>query len=151
MQRKNNKKVPAKRAPDIRFGVVVSDFNGDITKPMLKEALRILKAAGVKDSRINVLHVPGSYEIPYGCLVLIQKKCKAIIALGCIIKGETEHDRDIAGAVFTGLMQLSLTHCVPIAFGILTTNTLAQARARSRGINNKGIEAAHAALEIASL
>ncbi len=139
------------RAPGIRFGVVVSNFNADITGPMLKGALRALKAAGVKDSRVTVLRVPGSYEIPYGCLTLIYKKCKVIVALGCIIKGETEHDRYIASAVSVGLMQLSLEHRVPIAFGILTTSTLKQARVRSRGANNKGTEAARAALQMALL
>ncbi len=151
MKRNDTKKAPSLRAPGIRFGVVVSNFNGDITEPLLKGALRALKEAGVKDSRVTILRVPGSYEIPYGCLTLIRNKCKIIVALGCVIKGETEHDRYIASAVSTGLMQVSLEHRVPIAFGILTTNNLKQARARSSGTNNKGAEAARAALQMALL
>jgi len=150
MQRKNAKKTPPLHAPHVRFGIVVSRYNSEVTKPMLDGALAALRAAGVRGSQTTVIYVPGSYEIPYGCLKLIEKKCKALVALGCIIKGQTEHDRHIASAVSNGIMELMLEHRVPIAFGVLTTNNLAQARARSRGANNKGIEAARAAIEMAA-
>lgn len=119
---------------------------------MLDGALEILRASGVREKDTRIVRVPGSFEIPHGCRKLLAaKKPDAIIALGCIIKGETDHDRYIASAVAQGIMQLIVESGIPIAFGVLTTNTLAQARARSRGTANKGAEAAIAALESALL
>lgn len=140
------------RAAGLAVGIVVSRYNDDITEPMLEGALDVLHASGVKKGNIRIMRVPGSFEIPYGCRKLLaKKKPDAIIALGCIIKGETDHDRYIASAVAHGIMQLTVESGVPIAFGVLTTNNLAQARARSRGKTNKGAEAALAALESALL
>ncbi len=139
-------------AAGLTIGIVVSRYNTDITEPLLDGALEVLHAAGVKKGDIRIVRVPGSFEIPYGCRKLLAtKKPDAIIALGCIIKGETDHDRYIASAVAHGIMQLTVESGVPIAFGVLTTNTLAQARVRSRGTSNKGAEAATAALECALL
>ena len=153
MQRKNYKK--RKSFPDasgLAVGVVVADFNRGITGRMLEGALEVLKASEVKKTDIHVLHVPGSFEVPFGCLTLLKKKkYDALVALGCIIKGETEHDRYIAAAVSEGLMQLSLRYNVPIGFGIITTNDLAQAEVRSRGEANKGKEAALAAVKLGIL
>ena len=132
-----------------RFGIVVSDFNADITSGLLEGALATLKSWKVKDSNITVTHVPGGFELPIGCLTLLKKKkYDALIALGCVIKGETKHDEYIANAVAQGLMRLSLDKGLPIAFGVLTPNTLEQAKARSMGPANKGIEAALAVLEL---
>jgi len=142
----------AKDGSKLRVGVVVSAFNEDITEPMLEGAKETLREWGVKENNIDVIRVPGSFEIPYGCLTLIsRKKPDAIIAIGCVIKGETDHDRYIASAVADGIMQLTLTHKVPISFGVITTNTLEQAKVRSTGTANKGREAALAALEMALL
>ncbi len=155
MQRKTGNKKGGKKAvlkaPNIKFGIVVSHYYEDITGSMLKGALKALHEAGVKNSRIEVLYVPGSFEIPYGCLALVEKKCKAIITLGCIIKGETEHDRHIASAVSTGIVNISIKHNVPITLGVITTNNLKQAIVRSTGKTNKGEEAAHAAIELSLL
>ena len=119
---------------------------------MLEGAQETLKKWQVKEERIRVVRVPGSFEIPFGCLKLIQDtKPDAIIALGCVIKGETEHDRYIASAAADGIMSLSLQYGVPISFGVITTNTLAQAMERSTGETNKGREAAEAALALALL
>ena len=119
---------------------------------MLMEALATLRECGVKEENTHIIRVPGAFEIPLGCLRLIKKqKLDAIVTIGCIIKGETEHDRYLAMAVSQGLMRLSLDHALPISFGIITTNDLAQARTRSQGKTNKGIEAANAALDMALL
>ena len=151
MQRNDGKKQGPLQAPNIRFGIVVSSYYEEITGALLEGARATLKEAGVEDANIMVATVPGSFEIPYGCLSLIKNKCEAIITLGCIVKGETEHDRHIATAVAGGITKLSLEHNVPISLGVLTTNTYEQAVARSTGANNKGIEAARAAIELSLL
>ncbi len=139
-----------KDASKLKVGIVVSAFNEDITEPMLEGAKATLAEWGVKNENVEVVRVPGSFEIPYGCLSLIKKrKPNAIIAIGCVIKGETDHDRYIASAAADGIMSLTLTHNVPISFGVITTNTLEQAKVRSVGTTNKGREAALAALEMA--
>jgi len=153
MQRKHYaKKVPLPDGSRLRIGVVVSDFNTDITAPMLDGALATLGACKVKKNNIRIVHVPGSFEIPFGCLTLIKSgKYDALIALGCIIKGETTHDVYIATATSDGIMKLSLEYKIPIAFGVITTNNLAQAKVRSSGKTNKGGEAAVTAIAMAKL
>lgn len=152
MRRKRPEKTKKHNASRLRVGVVVSKYNSDITGELLKGALNTLRDYHVPERNITVVEVPGSFEIPYGCLALIKKKKPhAIIALGCVLKGETKHDEYIASAVSHGIMDLSLDHNIPISFGVLTPNTLAQARTRSRGKYNKGVEAALAALESALL
>src|SRR3989344_835328 len=124
-------------ASKLRVGIVVSRWNSDITERLLAGAQEILRAWHVAPKRVTVMHVAGSFEIPYVCLALIKKKKPdAVIALGCIIKGETDHDRYIASAV---------------SHGIITANNLKQAEARATGDANKGKEAAVAALEAALL
>lgn len=150
MQRKNyDKKEILPDGSKLRVGVVVSEFNADITESMLKGALETLAETGVKKSNIAVMRVPGSFEVPYGCLKLLKaKKPDAIVALGCIIKGETDHDKYIASAVSQGIMDITLNYGIPVAFGIITTNNLKQAKIRSTGKTNKGREAAIAALKM---
>jgi 6,7-dimethyl-8-ribityllumazine synthase len=144
------KKAAPKDASKIRVGIVAANFNHDITDALLEGALETLAAWRVKKENITVLRVPGSYEIPYGCLKLLSSKKKphCIVALGCIIKGETKHDEYIAHAVSQGVMNVMLDHNVPISFGVLTPNTLEQAQARSQGESNHGAGAAAAALEM---
>jgi 6,7-dimethyl-8-ribityllumazine synthase len=154
MQRKNRTtKISLSDGSRLRIGVVVSDFNTDITAPMLDGALITLAACKVKKANIRVVHVPGGFEIPFGCLALIKsdKKYDALITLACVMKGETTHDVYIATAAANGIMELSLKYKMPIAFGVLTTNNLAQAKARSTGKNNKGVEAAITAIAMAKL
>ena len=153
MQRKHyEKEIAQKDASKLKVGVVVSRFNEDITGGMLEGALATLRAWGVKEKNITVVHVPGSFELPYGALQIIKKrKPHAVIALGCIIKGDTDHDKYIAEAVSHGLMRLSLDGAIPVSFGVITTNNLEQAVVRSTGKINKGPEAAVAALESALL
>ncbi|MBY0110657.1 6,7-dimethyl-8-ribityllumazine synthase [Patescibacteria group bacterium] len=154
MQRSHYEKtVKTQDASRLSVGIVVSDFNSDVTERLLTGAQTTLKQWGVKEKNIRVIHVPGSFEIPFGCIKLLsgKKKPDAIIALGCVIKGETEHDRYISNAVAAGITTLTINYKVPIAFGVITPNSLTQARVRSTGKHNKGVEAATAALMCALL
>ncbi|TAJ13354.1 6,7-dimethyl-8-ribityllumazine synthase [Patescibacteria group bacterium] len=152
MQRKHYaKKRVLRDGSSLSFGIAVSKFNTDITSSLLEGALKTLKDAGVKKENIQILEVPGSFELPFACLKLTKKKPDAILALGCIIKGETSHDVYIAQSVATGLTELSLAVKIPVIFGVLTTNNLKQAKTRSTGETNKGAECAETALEMAYL
>lgn len=134
----------------LRVGIVVSEYHENIMARMFDGALEALEGAKVKKSNIVAMRVPGSFEIPYGCAKLLKKKkYDAIVALGCIIKGETSHDQYIASAVSQGIMELMLRYGVPIGFGVITANNLSQAKVRSAGNSNKGREAAIAALKMA--
>lgn len=134
-----------------KFGIVVSQWNDDITGALLEGAKTTLGSAGVIPDNIEVLFVPGSFELPWGARQLMKADKKdAIICLGCIVQGETKHDEYIANAVASGIMQLSLMSGIPVIFGVLTTNSYEQARERAGGsLGNKGSEAAIAALQLA--
>lgn len=153
--RRTTQHVVSKNASKLSVGIVVSTYNSDITESLYNGATGVLQAWGVKEKNIAIARVAGAFEVPYGCLALLTKKkakkLDAIITLGCIIKGETEHDRHLASAVAHGIMDVSLRHAVPISFGVITTNTLAQAKVRSSGERNSGAGAAVAALESALL
>src|SRR3989338_2784799 len=153
MQRKKQReKDNVGDASKLRVGIVVSRFNPDVTGGMLEGARATLRAWKVKDEHVHVAHVYGSFELPLACARLIKKrKLDAVIALGCIVKGETRHDEYLAQATSYGLMRLMLATNTPVRFGLITTNNLKQARERSRGENNKGSEATTAALELALL
>lgn len=146
---KNAKKGKAKKidGAKLKIGIVVSRFNDDITSNMLNGALETLRENKVKEKNIKIVQVPGSFEIPLACQRLAEtKKYDALIALGCVIKGETDHYYYIADATTDGIMEVILDYNLPIGFGVVTTNNLKQAQARSRGKHNKGREAAVAAL-----
>lgn len=151
MQRKNkDKKIALPDGSSLRIGIVVSKYHEYITGRLLDGALETLYSCGVKKNNIYVLPVPGSFEIPLGCLSLIKKKkYDALVTLGCIIKGQTDHNRHLASAVFGSIMNLSLNYNVPISLGIITVNNMAQAVARSTGEENKGKDAALAAVSMA--
>lgn len=137
-------------ASRLKVGIAVSEFNDDITSSMLTAARETLREWKVPERNIFVMHVPGSFELPLACKRLITtKKVHAVVALGCVIKGETKHDEYISMAVSQGLISLMLETGVPIGFGVITPNSLAQAKARSRGEANKGIEATIAVLRTA--
>lgn len=139
----------AKDGSALSIGIAVSSFNTDITEPMLEGARSVLAQWGVKDENVSVMRVPGAFELPYACQKLIEeKKPDAVIAIGCVIKGDTEHDRYIAAAAADGIMRVMLDTKTPVSFGVITTNDLAQAVVRSTGETNKGREAALAALEL---
>ena len=136
-----------------RFAIVVSRFNEEITEGLLQGARERLAEASVPDENVTVVRVPGAFEIPIAGQRLGESgEYDAIICLGCLIKGETMHFEYIAEAASHGIMQAAATTGVPMAFGVLTALTEEQAVARSRnGGDNKGREAAGAAVEMAKL
>lgn len=136
-----------------RFAVVTARFNADITESLRSACAATLRAGGVTGGNLVEVYVPGTFELPWACQRLARtKKFDAVIALGCVIRGETPHDRYIAQATAQGLMRVSLDTGVPVLFGVLTPLNLRQARARSgRGAANKGAEVARAALDVAAL
>ena len=143
---------------DRRVAVVVSRYNETVTGRMLDGALFALAAGGVPRERIDVAWVPGAFELPLAADRLAAGgRYAAVICLGAIIRGETSHDRHIATAVGQGIEQTARRHGVPVPFGVLTCDTLAQAIARAAGgpadgfAGNKGAECATAALEMISL
>jgi len=134
----------------LRVGIVVSRFHEDITSRLLEGAVAACAQSGVKGKNVTVVYVPGSFEIPLGLERLAKTgKFNALVALGCIIKGETDHNVYISYAVSDGIMEVMLDYRIPVGFGVLTPNSLKQAHTRSRGADNKGKEAASAALEMA--
>ena len=135
------------------FGIVVSEWNKEITDNLLQGAVETLLEHGVDEKDIYVRHVPGSFELPFGASTLLEKKkFDAVICLGCVIQGETRHFEFISQAVAHGIMKVSLSEGIPVIFGVLTTDTLQQAKDRSGGaLGNKGTEAAVTALKMAAL
>ena len=118
----------------LKIGVVVSRWNQEITAALLVKCKKGLQAAKVKEKNIFVLEVPGSFELPFGASVLIEKKkVKAVICLGALIKGETPHDEYLARATSYGIMKVQLETGVPVIFGVLTCLNEKQALARSVG------------------
>lgn len=137
-----------------KFGIVVSRFNEEITRNLLEGAVKALQASGVESKNIEVFWCPGAFEIPLTCRQVLQRKKKvdALIALGAIIRGETPHFDFVAKAATDGVLRVSLKEGIPIAFGILTTDTPEQALARARQEGeNKGKDAALCALEMTGL
>lgn len=134
-----------------KFGIVVAQWNATITNALLEGAKQTLLQAGVSENNIEVLYVPGSFELPWGARQIMKPgKKDAVICLGCIIQGETKHDDYIATAVASGIMQLGLMSGVPVIFGVLTTHDEQQAKERAGGTHgNKGSEAAASALQMA--
>jgi 6,7-dimethyl-8-ribityllumazine synthase len=135
---------------DLSIAIVVSRFNEDVTRRLLVGAKDALKRHGVEDP--NVYWVPGSLELPVTALALAEKGGHdAIVCLGAVIRGETFHFEVVAMQAASGLMQVQLDTGVPITFGVLTTDDRDQALARSGPKNNKGADAAEAAIEMANL
>ena len=129
---------------------MVSRFNEFVTSKLLAGALTTLREHGIDESGVEVLHVPGAFEIPLAVKKLSETyKYDAVIALGCVIRGETPHFEFVAGEAARGIMNVSLSTGIPVAFGVLTTDTMEQALARAgtKG-QNKGIEAALTAIEM---
>jgi len=140
-------------AKGLRFAIVVSRFNSFITERLISGALDALHRSGASDDNVELVRVPGSWEMPVAVSALLgQKRHDALICLGAVIRGETPHFDYVAGEAAKGLAQASLASGVPVAFGVLTTNTLDQAidRAGAKG-GNKGFEAAMTAIEMANL
>jgi 6,7-dimethyl-8-ribityllumazine synthase len=140
-------------AAEMSFGIVVADWNRDITHALYEACVETLTKHGTKKENLYVAQVPGAFELPAGARILAgREKLDAVICLGCVIKGETQHDEYINNAVANGLMNLSLTTGKPFIFGLLTPNTHEQAVDRAGGKHgNKGVEAAVTALRMAAL
>jgi 6,7-dimethyl-8-ribityllumazine synthase len=136
-----------------RIGVVVSRFNDLITDRLLTGARSCLLDHGVAAGDIHVAWAPGAWELPLAAQLLLEKKgCDAIVALGCVIRGDTPHFDYVAGAAASGLSALSMRTGRPVTFGVLTVDTTEQALSRAGGkLGNKGWEAALAALEMLDL
>jgi 6,7-dimethyl-8-ribityllumazine synthase len=129
-------------------GVVVSRFNGEISNKLLESALTELDRVGVAKESITVMAVPGAFELPIGAMALAKtRRYSCIVALGCVIRGETAHFEYVAGEAASGLQLAALETGVPVSFGVLTVDTTEQAEARL----DKGAEAARTALEMADL
>jgi len=137
----------------LRFGIVVARFNRSVTAPLLAGSLEGLAAHGVKDDDITVAHVPGAFEIPFAAQELARGgRYDALICLGAVIRGDTPHFEYICEEVTRGVGRIVDRQRIPVAFGVLTTNTIEQALARAgEGHGNKGYEAAVTAIEMARL
>ncbi len=135
------------------FGIVVSDWNSDITHALLDGAYKTLTEHGAKEDNILVKHVPGSFELTLGAQFMAEYgDLDAIICLGCVIQGETRHFDFICQSVTHGITELNMNYNIPFVFGLLTTNNMEQAIARSGGKHgNKGVEAAITAIKMAAL
>ena len=127
-----------------RIAIVRSLWNKNITDLLLQSATNYLKSVGLNKDDILIKNVPGSMELVYGCNQMIEKEnVDGVIALGCIIKGETDHDQYISNAVSNGLVSVSLKYSKPVIFGVLTTNNLNQAINRCGGKHgDKGLDSA---------
>jgi 6,7-dimethyl-8-ribityllumazine synthase len=137
-------------ARSTRRGValVAARFNGEVTNKLLESALAELERLGVDLDSVTVMAVPGAFELPLGAMALAKtRRYAAIVALGCVIRGETAHFDYVAGEAASGLQLAGLETGIPVAFGVLTTDTLEQALARV----DKGAEAVRTALEMADV
>lgn len=140
-------------AKGLRLGIIVSRFNSFITERLLTSALDALERAGANEKKIEIVRVPGSFEIPVAAKRLAESgRYDALITLGCLIRGDTQHFDYISAEVTRGIQLAALETGVPIAFGVLTTDTLEQAIDRAGAKSgNKGAEVALTAVEMATL
>jgi len=139
-------------AKNFRFGIVVSEWNPEITEGLYKGAFDTLIEHGVLPKNILVWNVPGSYELIYGSKKMQGQMVNAVIAIGSVIQGETKHFDFVCDAVAHGIKDLNVTNDTPVIFCVLTDNTKQQAIDRSGGKHgNKGVEAAVAAIKMAAL
>ena len=141
------------RADGLRFGIVVSRFNNFITERLLEGAMDALRRNGAKENAIEIYRTPGSFEIPAVVRRLLERgQYDAIICLGAVIRGSTPHFSYISAEVTKGIAQLSLQSAIPIAFGVITADTIEQAIERAgTKVGNKGWDAALSAIEMANL
>ncbi|MCO4818368.1 MAG: 6,7-dimethyl-8-ribityllumazine synthase [Bacteroidetes bacterium] len=136
--------------PNAKIGIVVSEWNEAVTGALLSGALKVLVEAGIPESNIKTIQVPGSYELILGSQKLAQiEDIDAVISIGCVIQGETRHFDFICQAVATGISDVNLKFDKPVIFGVLTTDNQQQALDRAGGKHgNKGEEAAYTALRM---
>ncbi len=137
-------------AEDMKFGVVVSEWNEQVTEELLTGCVRTLRASGCADHNIQIKYVPGSFELPLGAQFFAEyTDVDAVIVLGCVVQGETRHFDYVCMGVTEGITRLSIDWNMPIAFGVLTTENMQQALDRAGGkLGNKGDEAAATAIKM---
>lgn len=136
----------------LTIGLVVSKWNEKITESLFNGAYTTLTEFGVKANNIKRIDVPGSFELVFGSKKMIQAKVDVVIAIGCVIKGETEHFDYICQSVSKGIVDLNINFDTPVVFCVLTDNNIQQSIDRSGGKHgNKGVEAAITALKLANL
>lgn len=138
--------------PKDKFCIVVSRFNEFVTSKLLSGAIDTFSRHGVKDENIDVIWVPGAFEIPLFCKAAAKKGYSAVVALGAVIKGSTSHYDYVCAEVSKGVASVSLETNVPVIFGVLTTDSIEQAIERAgTKAGNKGADAAKSAIESANL
>ena len=144
---------PLPSAADMKFGIVVAEWNREITEALLEGAVQTLRSAGCSDLNIQIKYVPGTFELTLGTQFFAEyTDVDAVIALGCVVQGETRHFDFICQGVTQGITQLQIQWNMPVAFGILTVNDQQQAFDRAGGkYGNKGNEAAAAAIQMVKL
>lgn len=142
-----------RKGRNLRIAVVVSRFNEEVTKRLLEAALQGLAEAGVKKRSIQVVSVPGAFELAGTAKKLAETgTVDAVVCLGAVVRGETEHSTYVSSAAQQGILRVGLETGIPVTFGVLTTETLEQALERSGGVvRNQGYEAALDAVEMANL
>jgi 6,7-dimethyl-8-ribityllumazine synthase len=140
-------------SPAGRFAVVAARFNSFVVDQLVAGATDALSRHGVADDRVDLVRVPGSYEIPLVAQKLGRSgKYAAVICLGCVVRGDTDHYDHVAGAAASGIASAALDCGVPVVFGVLTCETMEQAINRAGGkAGNKGFEAATTAIEMVNL
>ena len=145
---KSKTSLPKNSAQGKRFTIVASRYHDELTEDLVEGAIKTLESFGAKGADINTVWVPGSFEIPLAAHAVAQhQKVDAILCLGVIIKGETRHDQYIAQEVARGISGVAHASGLPVVFGVLTTETLEQAKARAGGSKgHKGVEAAETAV-----
>jgi 6,7-dimethyl-8-ribityllumazine synthase len=140
-------------ARDLRFAIVATRFNEFVVEPLLRGALDALKRHGAAEKQIEIIRVPGAFDMPVVVRKLaMSRRYEALIALGAVIRGQTPHFDYVAGECASGLARIALESGIPVGFGVLTTDTMEQAVDRAGGkAGNKGADAALASLEMANL
>lgn len=140
-------------ASNMRFGIVVSEWNENITAALLHGAQETLKRHGAKSESITVYTVPGSFELIYGATKLVDSnEVDAVIALGCVVRGDTPHFDYVCAGTTQGIATLNTRGSIPVIFGLITTDTMQQAEDRAGGIHgNKGDECAVTAIKMVDL
>lgn len=156
MSTKNLSNYDRSQLPDVqtmRIGIVVSEWNNDITDNLLRGAMETLTECGASLDHLKIIYVPGSFELPSGAQMLLENtSVEAVITLGCVIRGETPHFDFVCQTCADGVKDVALKYKKPVIFGVLTDNTLEQSRARSGGnLGNKGVEAAVTAIKMIAL
>ncbi len=144
---------PLPSAADMKFGIVVAQWNSEVTEALLEGAVRTLHSAGCSDLNIQIKYVPGTFELTLGAQFFAEyTDVDAVIALGCVVQGDTRHFDFICQGATQGIIQLQIQWNMPIAFGILTVDNMQQAMDRCGGrLGNKGDEAAATAIQMVKL